>query len=69
MFVRGLEFPNLQTLPTSLLEALQCLERDALLMSTLGEIGAKTYLDFKHQEWNTYNAQVTPWELEQYINC
>lgn len=69
MFVRGLEFPDLQSLPTSLLEALQCLEQDALLMSTLGEEGAKTYLDFKHQEWNAHNAQVTPWELEQYVNC
>lgn len=69
MFVRGLEFPDLPTLPTSLLEALQCLAQDSLLMSTLGEQGAKTYLDFKHQEWNAHNSQVTAWELEQYINC
>ena len=69
MFVRGTEFPDLQTLPTSLLEALQSLEKDALLMSTLGEQGARTFLDFKYQEWNAHNAQVTSWELEQYINC
>jgi glutamine synthetase len=69
MFVRGTEFPDLQTLPTSLLEALQSLEQDALLMSTLGEQGARTFLDFKYQEWNAHNAQVTSWELEQYINC
>jgi glutamine synthetase len=69
MFVRGMEFPDLQTLPTSLLEALQCLEQDELLMSTLGDVGGKTYLDFKYQEWNAHSAQVTPWELEQYINC
>ena len=69
MFVRGAEFPDLQTLPTSLLEALQCLEQDSLVMATLGEQAAKIFLEFKYQEWNTYNAQVTPWELEQYINC
>lgn len=68
MFVRGSEFPNLQTLPTSLLEALQCLEQDTLLMSTLGD-GARTFLDFKHQEWHAYSAVVTPWEIEQYLNC
>lgn len=68
MFVRGLEF-SLQTLPTSLPEALQCLEQDSLLMTTLGNQAAKTFLDFKHQEWNTHNAQVTTWEMEQYINC
>ena len=69
MFVRGLEFSDLQTLPTSLLEALQCLEQDSLLMSTLGEQGARTFLEFKYQEWNTHNAEVTDWERTQYINC
>lgn len=68
MFVRGSEFPDLQTLPASLLEALNYLEQDSLLMGTLGE-GAKTFLEFKHQEWDSHNAQVTPWELQQYINC
>lgn len=69
MFVRGLEFPELQTLPTSLLEALQCLEQDSLLMTTLGDEGAKTLLDFKYQEWNNHNAEGTDWERSQYINC
>lgn len=69
MFVRGSEFPDLPILPTSLLEALCCLEQDSLLTATLGELGAKTYLDFKYQEWDAYNATVTPWEVEQYINC
>lgn len=69
MFVRGSEFPDLQTLPTSLLEALRCLEQDKLLMAMLGEQGAKTFLDFKYQEWDSHNAEVTSWELQQYINC
>lgn len=67
MFLRDSD-PDLQPLPISLLEALQCLEQDSLLMSTLGE-GAKTFLDFKHQEWNTANAEVTDWERSQYLNC
>ncbi|MBD2102557.1 type III glutamate--ammonia ligase [Leptolyngbya sp. FACHB-261] len=69
MFTRGSEFPDLPTLPNSLIEALNFLEQDALLMATLGELGARTFLDFKHQEWNAYNAMVSPWEMEQYINC
>ena len=68
MFVRGSEFPDLPMLPTSLLEALRYLTQDELLMATLGE-GAKTYLDFKYQEWNDYSAEVTNWELQQYVNC
>lgn len=68
MFVRGSEFPDLEMLPSNLFEALQCFKQDALLMATLGQ-GAKTLLDFRYQEWNTHNSQVTDWELEQYINC
>lgn len=68
MFVRGSEFTNLAILPSSLLEALRALEQDELLMQTLGEAAAKTYLDFRYQEWDVHNAQVTDWEVGQYIN-
>jgi glutamine synthetase len=69
MFVRGSEFSDLQTLPTTLLEALQCLEQDTLLLKTLGELGAKTFLDFKYKECGDYNTEVTQWELQQYVHC
>ena len=69
MFVRLAEFPDLQTLPSSLLQALQYLEQDSLMLATMGEQAAKIFLEFKYQECITYNTQVTPWELEQYINC
>ncbi len=58
-----------QKLPSSLLEALLCLEQDALLLATLGDRGAKIFLEFKYQEWDSYNSTVTPWEMQQYINC
>lgn len=69
MFVRGSEFTDLETIPTSLLEALRALEQDSLLMKMLGEQGAKTFLDFKYQECNEHNAEVTNWEVQQYVNC
>lgn len=69
MFMRGSEFPNLAVLPSSLNEALQCLKGDSLLMTTLGDLGAKTFLDFKYGEWNAYTATITPWEMQQYLNC
>ncbi len=68
MFVRGSEFSDLKTLPTSLLEALRYLEQDELLLATLGQQAAKTYLDFKAQEWKAYSAEVTAWEVEQYMS-
>jgi glutamine synthetase len=68
MFLRGTEFSDLPVLPTSLLEALRSLEQDSLLLTTLGS-AAKTYLDFKYQEWDAHNAEITQWELQQYVNC
>lgn len=65
MFVRGSEFPALQTL----IEALRCLEQDVLLIKTLGEQGAKTFLDFKYKECSDYHTEVTQWELQQYVHC
>ena len=68
LFVRGSEFPDLETLPPNLYEAMQALKQNDLLMDTLGELGAKTFLEFKEKEWNAFCSQVTDWEMTQYIN-
>ena len=69
LFVRGAEFPDLELLPANLLEALDCLKQDELLMGALGEAAAKTFFEFKYDEWRQYHAQITPWEMEHYVNC
>lgn len=69
LFVRGSEFPDLELLPANLLEALECLKQDELLMDALGEGAAKTFFEFKYKEWDAYNAQITPWEMDYYVNC
>ncbi len=69
LFVRGSEFPDLETLPTNLFDALTCLKQDDLLMATLGDLATKFFFEFKYDEWSQYNAQITPWEMDQYVNC
>ncbi|MEM9007499.1 MAG: type III glutamate--ammonia ligase, partial [Cyanobacteria bacterium P01_F01_bin.86] len=69
MFVRGSEFPDLDLLPANLLDALEFLKQDSLLMGALGEAAAKTLFEFKYEEWRQYSAQITPWEMDQYVNC
>ncbi|MBD1915487.1 MULTISPECIES: type III glutamate--ammonia ligase [Cyanophyceae] len=68
LFARGDEFTNLQTLPHNLYEAMVALKQDPLLMETMGELGAKTFLEMKAKEWNAFNAQITTWEMDQYVN-
>lgn len=58
---------HIDTLPASLPEALEELERDPLLMGVLGERTAQKYILAKREEWAQYCSQVTEWELENYL--
>jgi len=59
---------NLEQLPMSLGDAVETMNRDNFVKSVLGEQIVRTYIKAKRREWNIYNAQVTQWELEQYLN-
>jgi len=54
-------------LPTTLAEALDALEQDAVVQAALGEIYAKEYLRVKREEWRQYNQTVSEWERERYL--
>jgi glutamine synthetase len=55
-----------QILPQSLLEALGELCQDELVQDALGVI-APEFIDLKTQESETYDAQVTRWEIDEYL--
>ena len=56
------------SLPVSLNDAITELKKDKLMKDTLGEATLKRYADIKSREWNEYQAQVTNWEIEQYLD-
>ncbi|MEI6288766.1 MAG: type I glutamate--ammonia ligase [bacterium] len=58
---------NIETLPGSLWQALQELKKDPLMVEALGEHIYKKYLEAKNSEWDEYRLQVTPWEIEKYL--
>lgn len=49
-------------LPLNLLDALRAYEADTELQAALGTDFSAAYLKLKHQEWDTYCSQFTPWE-------
>ena len=55
------------TLPGTLAEALEALEQDEVILDALGESIAETFIRAKWNEWDEYRIQVTPWELERYL--
>jgi glutamine synthetase len=57
---------GIRTLPQSLNEGLDELERDEVVQAALGPI-YREFLDLKRKEWNEYHRQVTPWEVERYL--
>jgi glutamine synthetase len=54
-------------LPQSLAEALNLMEKSALLEETLGSHLVEWFLRNKRAEWDGYRAQVTAFELERYL--
>ena len=58
---------NIEPLPRNLYEALNGLEQDELVKQVLGEELCKCYIAAKKQEWESYSAQVSQWETEQYL--
>jgi glutamine synthetase len=58
---------GIDTLPGSLNEALEELQRDDVVMNALGEHVCERFVEAKREEWDEYRMQVTPWELERYL--
>lgn len=56
-------------LPCNLLDALRNLETNPVFPVFLGETFITAYLKLKHQEWNNFSYSITPWELENTLDC
>lgn len=57
---------KIETLPSSLYEAIDELKKDKLIHDVLGEHLYKRYINIKTKEWNEFKMQVTTWEIEKY---
>lgn len=59
---------NIDTLPSSLFESINELSGNSLMKDVLGEHLYKRYIAIKTREWNEFKMQVSPWEIEKYID-
>ena len=57
---------GIRIFPQSLQESLDELEKDDIVLESLGVI-APDFLDLKRQEWKDYHRQVTSWEIDRYL--
>ena len=58
---------GIDTLPGSLAEAVDVMERSELVAEALGEHVFEHFIRNKRTEWSDYRSQVTPWELDRYF--
>lgn len=58
---------GVQTLPRTLLEAVDAFAADPLMEATFGTELRDAYVELKSQEWWDYHNQVSPWEIERYL--
>ena len=59
---------GIEELPCNLREAVAELEKDTFIQEVLGRHVSAKYIEAKKAEWARYTAQVTDWEINQYLN-
>lgn len=58
---------DIKELPSSLLEALEELDKDTVLKDALGEEVYTAFRRAKLEEWEEYRIKVTDWEVDKYL--
>ncbi len=59
---------DVHDLPGTLMEALECMQQDALVQKALGEHVYEKYITAKTLEWDRYRTQVHPFEIQSYLS-
>ena len=59
---------GIDTLPGSLMEALECLQSDAIIKDALGEHAFSHFIEGKTMEWDQYRLAVSEWERKTYMD-
>jgi glutamine synthetase len=58
---------RIDELPGNLTEALDEMEKDELVLETLGDHIVSHFIEAKRNEWFDYIKQVSPWEVDRYL--
>lgn len=59
---------SIETLPSTLREAIDELRKDEVIQEALGEVIYENFVEAKLEEWSEYRRHVSPWEVERYLD-
>ena len=60
---------NIRQLPGTLREAIDELRKDDVIIEALGEHIFERFVEAKTEEWDEYRMQVSPWEVDRYLEA
>lgn len=58
---------KIESLPSSLHQAIKEMETDPFIREVLGDHVFSKYVEAKRAEWDNYRLQVTQWEIDEYL--
>lgn len=61
------EKAGIQSLPSNIFEALVELQKDPVMLETLGEHALNRFVEAKEIEWDLFRTRVHDWERDQYL--
>lgn len=67
MDVKERKRAKIESLPGSLIEALELMKKSSVVKSALGEHIFNEFLNSKRREWENYRTYVSPYELDLYL--
>jgi glutamine synthetase len=64
---KELDAAGIEALPSTLIEAINAFDADPVAKEALGPVMHNSYSRYKHDEWNRYHEDISPWEVEEYL--
>jgi len=69
MYEEGHRIKGAKKLPLNLLDAVRLFEKNPFARASFGDAFVESYVKLKQLDWKSYTASLTPWELEQTLDC
>ena len=69
MYTEQHKLKNVRKLPANLLDAIRLLDASKVARSAFGDEFINSYVKLKHEEWQRFMREVTPWERSHTLDC
>ena len=69
MYTEQHKLRKVRKLPANLLDAIRLLDSSKVARTAFGDEFIDSYVKLKHQEWQRFTREVTPWEREHTLDC